>query len=300
MAENDGRDIIIVSDLHLSTGYNRRTGTYSRREDFFYDAAFARFLDYLRGRDASGDRLRLVILGDLFDFLQVDPAGPHKTPQDLDRSDTMTRARMDTILQGHPLFFQALGRFVATGIPLEVVPGNHDIEMIRASTQQYFKQLLAQAAGDPKAAEGVTVYPWIYYVPGLLYAEHGQQYDKINSFATVLQPYEPREPLDPDAIDQPLGSYFVEYLFNRVEDVDPFADNIKPPTRYLAWAPTHSSDRRTEHVRCPCRPVRQGPRPHEQADERAKGRARRTLSRHGRAAVQCDPGVASRDGCRHR
>jgi hypothetical protein len=32
------------------------------------------------------------------------------------------------------------------------------------------------------------------------------------------------------------GNLFVRYLFNQIEDVHPFADNVKPPVRYLAWA----------------------------------------------------------------
>jgi len=36
-------------------------------------------------------------------------------------------------------------------------------------------------------------------------------------------------------IDLPLGSLFVRYLFNRVEVSTPFADNIKPATRFIGW-----------------------------------------------------------------
>src|SRR5206468_11071052 len=41
---------------------------------------------------------------------------------------------------------------------------------------------------------------------------------------------------DADRIDLPLGLYFVGYLFNRIEAIDPFADNVKPATSYLLWA----------------------------------------------------------------
>ena len=52
--------------------------------------------------------------------------------------------------------------------------------------------------------------------------------------STLLRPS--LDPADPDAIDLPLGSYVVEHLFNRIEEVDPFADNVKPATSYFLWA----------------------------------------------------------------
>ncbi len=237
MPADDGSNIAIVSDLHLSMGYNPRTGAYERREDFFYDGVFAHFLDDLQARAArEGRKWRLVILGDVFDFLQVDLNLEGKVAAPLDRSTPTTLARMDVIARGHPEFFEALGRFVAAGFPLDVLPGNHDIEMIRPSSQEHFKRLLVQASGKEEAAAGVTFYPWIYYIPGVVYAEHGQQYDDENSFTTVMEPYPPDDAANREAIDQPLGSYFVEYLYNYIEPIDPFADNIKPSSRYILWA----------------------------------------------------------------
>src|SRR5437660_938439 len=49
------RDVVIVSDLHLSAGYDERLDAFDRNEDFFYDAAFARFLEHL-GRLRGGAR----------------------------------------------------------------------------------------------------------------------------------------------------------------------------------------------------------------------------------------------------
>jgi hypothetical protein len=40
-------------------------------------------------------------------------------------------------------------------------------------------------------------------------------------------------------IDLPSGSFFVRYFFNRIEKIDPFADNIKPVTKYVCWALKH-------------------------------------------------------------
>lgn len=224
-------DVVVVSDLHLSAGYDARTGAFDRNEDFFYDGAFARFLASLRERAQREDRRwRLLILGDLFDFLQVDLPGQ---ADPLDTGDSITLAKLRAIARGHPRFFAALGAWVAAGFGLDVLPGNHDVEMVRPSSQRQFVELVAQAGGGPAAAERTRFHPWIFYLPGLLYAEHGHQYDDVNSFRTQLWPFVDAAG---ERVDAPLGSYFVAYLFNRIEAIDPFADNVKPATAYLSWA----------------------------------------------------------------
>src|SRR5438093_9762997 len=50
MPWDDGRDLIIVSDTHLSVSVDERTGVPGHSDDFFCDAALVRFLDNLRER----------------------------------------------------------------------------------------------------------------------------------------------------------------------------------------------------------------------------------------------------------
>ncbi len=66
---SDGRDIFVVSDLHLATGRGR-DGRYDGCENFFFDASFRRFL---RGANGSlGARKAILIInGDFVDFLRV-------------------------------------------------------------------------------------------------------------------------------------------------------------------------------------------------------------------------------------
>ena len=188
----------------------------------------------MRQAQSEGRQWRLVLLGDVVDFLQVmDRETLGDTRLAPDTSPATTLMRLERIAVGHRDFFAALGRFVAAGFALDIVPGNHDIEFMRPAVQERFKRLVADACGVPAVSDGINFYPWIYYVPGVVYAEHGHQYDANNSFATLVQPFRPGTP---DLTELPLGSYFVVYLFNRIERIDPFADNIKPATRYLFWA----------------------------------------------------------------
>lgn len=232
MPANDGRDIVIISDLHLSAGCDPRTGTYHRNEDFFYDDALGRFLDSLIAQIEDSSRSwRLVILGDFVDFLQVtldDEPGPGVT------SSEASAKRLERIGQGHPQAFAALARFVAAGHLVDIVLGNHDIELIWPDVQATCRQIFAGLGlAEREIAARLTFHPWIFHVPHVLYAEHGQQYDGINSFATLIAPFLPDQK---ELIELPLGSFFVRYMFNYIEQIDPFADNVKPPTRYVGWA----------------------------------------------------------------
>src|SRR5437660_10473631 len=78
-------------------------------------------------------------------------------------------------------------------------------------------------------------YPWICYVPGVLYAEHGHQYHDINWFATLLQPYRPQ---DPAQIELPPASYFDGYPGPLREGIQGPVDGGAPAPRlpYLSRA----------------------------------------------------------------
>lgn len=227
-------DVIVISDLHLSAGADPATGIYDVHEDFFAGEALCRFLDHLRARGRrEGRRWRLVILGDFVDFLQVtvDPGaerGPGIT------SEAASVARLEIVGRGHAAAFAAVASFLAddAGHRLDIVLGNHDVEFIWPAVQTCLRRLIG-AEDDPERRQRVDFHPWILFLPGRLYAEHGHQYDDINSFLTPLAPFDPEQPR---LIALPLGSYFVRYLFNAIERVDPFADNVKPMTRYLTWA----------------------------------------------------------------
>ncbi len=225
-------DIVVVSDLHLSTGADPATGVYDANEDFFAGEAFGRFIDQLLARGRREGRCwRLVILGDFVDFLQVEL--PCELGEGL-TSEASSLARLAIVGRGHPAVFAALARFLADGggHRLDVVVGNHDIEFVWPAVQDALRRLVG-ADADPERRRRVDFHRWILYLPGRLYAEHGHQYDPINSFLTPLAPFLPERPR---LIALPLGSFFVRYLFNAVERVDPFADNIKPIGRYLGWA----------------------------------------------------------------
>ncbi|MCA9924427.1 MAG: hypothetical protein KC421_18750, partial [Anaerolineales bacterium] len=179
---NELFNYLFVSDLHLSEGCDPQTGLLHRNEDFFHDLSFAQFVAHhvhlsqnKVAKDYYQKPWQLVINGDIFDFLQVvskppdlngeimldavDARGePTQVAKTLSANEKLyglgttsaeTVWKLNRIAAGHPLFFQALGWFVAhPGNKLVLMKGNHDIEIVWPAVQRRMAQLLATAYGD--------------------------------------------------------------------------------------------------------------------------------------------------------
>jgi UDP-2,3-diacylglucosamine pyrophosphatase LpxH len=164
--------------------------------------------------------------------------------------------KLDRISEGHPIFFSALAWFLDQGNTLVFMTGNHDIELFWPEVQGRIRELILDAAVDlrlsdppwPTASFGIaqdieslaayihahcTFDPWILFEPGLFYIEHGNQYELADFFTDFVYPV---LPYDEKHLRLPPGSFFVRYFFNKVEETFPFADNIRPITRFITWS----------------------------------------------------------------
>ena len=168
---------VVLSDLHL--GATAGTAT---------DDAFVSFLEWLAERACpDAGPLRLILLGDLLDLLHA-PAGVH---------DPL--AALDAVAARHRSALAGLGAAAARGIVVDLIPGNHDSELVDPDLQERLRALVAHAADTSAALLRPTfrVRPWFLLVPGLLYAEHGSQYHALNAVGDPLAPcgrWSPRLP----------------------------------------------------------------------------------------------------------
>ncbi len=217
MPPRDDCVIIVMSDLHLATGYDSCRGDVDFNEQFLHDEAFARLLDTLRSRFlAENRRWRLLLLGDIFDFPRArmavlrTQAGRPDPPIDIDA------VGLNRIAEGHPRVFEALAATVSSGADLDIVPGNHDIELMHPAIRDELKRLLARFGAEAEKVDHIGFHPWIYYVPGVLYAEHGHQYHDINSFDALLYP---RNSLS-GAKGLPVGAALDEFVLELRERFD--------------------------------------------------------------------------------
>jgi UDP-2,3-diacylglucosamine pyrophosphatase LpxH len=176
--------IALLADLHLAGGDH----------DPFSDDE--RFVETIGGlvAGASHSRLRVVLLGDTFDFPAVLLPGRRATPA---TRPAEAAAKLERIVAAHPLVVEALRDLVRAGHRLDVVAGNHDMELLMPAVHS---RLLATLGGPPGS---VQVHPWMLYVPGVLYAEHGQQHHDFNRFPWLGT----EQPRAEDPLALPAGSY---------------------------------------------------------------------------------------------
>jgi hypothetical protein len=122
---------------------------------------------------------RLIVLGDLLDLMHP-PAGVR---------DPL--AALDGVAARHRSALAALGTAATNGIEVDLVPGNHDSELLDTDLQEHLRVLVAEAAGvsGEQLQPTFHVRPWFRLIPGLLYAEHGSQYHALNAVADPLAPF---------------------------------------------------------------------------------------------------------------
>jgi UDP-2,3-diacylglucosamine pyrophosphatase LpxH len=207
------RRFVVVSDFHMAGGRDER-GRLAPYEAFSQDDVFAGFLEFIAERaEGAGEACTLLLLGDFLDFLHTlpPPGGEGASWRD-------PLAKLDRIARGHQSVFSALSDFRRRGCSLAIVPGNHDIELLDAAVQRRFLEL----AGDGDGLSKTVFHPWIYYVPGVLYAEHGSQYHDVNAFPALL-----RAGVDDRLGAVPLGSHLSRYAVDLLENLG--AGDERPP-----------------------------------------------------------------------
>ncbi len=156
---------LFVSDVHLGTvDGSRDTGR-----------ALAQFLEDLAG--TAGPASRLVLLGDVFEMLESSGRG-----------EAGALARLDAIVASNEAVFSALRRCIEQGVVVEVVAGNHDMDLVRPAVERRLRGHLGVGPTDDR----LRIWPWLYVVPGVLYAEHGNQHHDLNRFPRILDPYSRR------------------------------------------------------------------------------------------------------------
>ncbi len=242
-------DLIVLSDLHIGRGRNRRTGRYHTLETFFFDEDLRRFFGSLvADAKARATPLRIVFNGDTFDLLRRDPLpqtgesyreqrfGPDLTP-------VRAAAVLAEHLAGHAVFVEALVDVLIAGHELIFLPGNHDLELQWEPVQEELRRtvqerLVARAAAEP--AEGLkrlSFRDWFHHEPGRIWIEHGCQYDDECSFRFPLRRALGEAIADTDQLelDLPLGSFLQRYLFNGFGPITFIVPSTRANARYLRY-----------------------------------------------------------------
>jgi UDP-2,3-diacylglucosamine pyrophosphatase LpxH len=197
--------LLVLSDVHLGSDLVQHAqpdaperGAASLRRDRELVALF----DWYRERRQGDQPWKLVIAGDFVDFvgmsLSSTGAGLVTEPNDEERMHGLgssvdhTLAKLNRVAEHHRDVFEALARFIAAGNTLVVVRGNHDVDLHWEPVQAAFRAILEKHATI--APDAVEFSDWFYYEEGMVYVEHGHQYDDYCSYEYMLHPVLPSDP----------------------------------------------------------------------------------------------------------
>lgn len=221
----DTPNILVVSDLHFGEELLPGASTDRREAVELGAKAFCEFLRYQRVRKIGGRSWRLVIAGDLFDFMSVvipgSPELPAKSADErrlgVGRGAKAGVARLAAICAGQRQLLEELARFATAGHRVDIIVGNHDVELLEPEVADELYRQLAAAGADAAALGRIRVVPWFVYVPGVAWIEHGHVYDEGCSFEFNLAPCDPKE----DRLIYNADYAAIRYLAMASPELDP-------------------------------------------------------------------------------
>jgi UDP-2,3-diacylglucosamine pyrophosphatase LpxH len=197
----DLSNILVVSDLHFGEELLPGASVDRKRAVELGATAFREFLHYHAARRSNGRPWRLVIAGDLFDFMSVVVPGSPQLPAltaderrfGVGRGVRAGVERMARICNEHRPLLIELGRFAAAGHTIDIVVGNHDVELLEPEVVAELEKRLRAAGASERAMGRIKVVPWFVYEPGVAWIEHGHVYDEGCSFEFNLAPTDPKD-----------------------------------------------------------------------------------------------------------
>lgn len=211
--------ILVLSDLHLGKGKFLKNGQLNLLEDFSEDEKFFDFCDYYSKGDFEKEEVHLVLNGDILNLIQIDIDGVYTNIID----DEVTVKSIDSIVKGHPKFFEGLRKFIkSTNKQITYIIGNHDAGMAFSEAQTALKRYVGEELqfGFSINLNGVHI-------------EHGHRFEVINTVPN--DKYFMEGPNGRMILNLPWGSLFCINLLPVLRKDRPNIDKVRPLGSYIKW-----------------------------------------------------------------
>lgn len=203
-ASTPEESLIVLSDVHLGSDLNDGGPKRSSR----IDADLVRLVEHYREQEPAGRRWRMVIAGDFIDFIGMaisadeaeveTPLTDEEKEHGLGNAEDHARLKLRRVAARHADVFRALARFLEAGHAITLVHGNHDVELHWQAVRDELAAALLEHASPGVDRAGflarIEHAPWFYWVGGLVYVEHGHQYDPFCAVDHIMAPLSPLHP----------------------------------------------------------------------------------------------------------
>lgn len=197
-------NLLVLSDLHLG---DQLPGESRERVEWnasFVSHHFSAFLEHYTEHREQNKPWRLLIAGDMIDFMRTHVT--HNVNPDVSKDSStqwhLPNHRIEGSLQKlkqvfhlHPKAFECLGQFIVRGNEVVLITGNHDAELNWIEIQESFREnMFTITCSEQLHCDREVFYqrirfmPWFYYEPERIYVEHGHLYDQycnIENFLTL-------------------------------------------------------------------------------------------------------------------
>ena len=204
-------DYVLLSDVHLGSDLVTHSRPWAATSWLTREAAvddqLVSLLEHHRRTRTDGRPLCVVMAGDFLDLVGVSlplPTTAMRTAPTAEEQRCGLGSAPDHVVHKvraiaarHPRVFRALMELLREGNRLVLVRGNHDIELHWQAAQHAFVEAVVQHAQPSvrdKLASQIAIQPWFFAVEGLLYVEHGHQFDAMCSYGDPLLPTCPLDP----------------------------------------------------------------------------------------------------------
>ena len=247
-------NILVISDLHLGEDLSPSANAATRQHVALVERQLVSFFRHYSTRRSDGRAWRVVVNGDSLDFMAITVLPDHPdfasvklhdedTEFGVSRTANAALVKLELVLERHWEVFRAMARFLARGNFVDMVCGNHDAEFHFPEVQKAFVDGMVRAfqslpesqqggASEASIRDHLRVHSWFYWEPGVVWIEHGHQYDECCSFDFLLNPLHPKR----DELVSNVDTSATRYMTNYVQEVDPHSQEDWSALGYIRWA----------------------------------------------------------------
>lgn len=235
-------NLLVLSDVHLGSDlvqHVRPEAPVRTRASERRDRELVAFLDWYRAHPRGGRPWRLIVAGDFVDFVGMSLGAPEALLEGLTNEERVhglggaaehVLLKLRRVVEHHRPVFDALARFVGDGHDLVVLRGNHDVDLHWAEAQAEFVRAVA-----PRGARTgvVELAEWFYWEEGVVYVEHGHQYDSYCSHENVLHPVSPS---DETRTSRSLSDVLLRYVVRPTRGLSETGHDVAGLADYVRFA----------------------------------------------------------------